>query len=92
MEINVVIPTGGTALDALITAADTDSRFNFNSTYFGNIGYCVNAIAGTANSPTCAWDFYYTIPGIAEASSPLGFSSVVIPGNNWKITLRYEKA
>ena len=92
MEIDVEIPTGGTALDVIIAAADKDSSFNFNSTYFGNVGFDIYSIAGTATTPSCYWSSYYVIPGgKGETSSSLGFSNIVIPGNKWEIILRYEK-
>ncbi len=89
----VKIETGGTALDVMIAAADKKSAFNFKSTYFGNSGYFITEIGGTANDvgTGCFWSFYYKIPGVPETQSSLGVSSVVIPGNGWIVTLRYEQ-
>ncbi len=91
----VRIETGGTALDVMIAAADKNSALNFKSTYFGNSGYFITQIGDTANNAAigtgCFWSFYYTIPGLPETQSSLGVSNVVIPGDNWIVTLRYEQ-
>ena len=87
---DVQIVPGGTALDVMIAAADKDSSFNFKSTYYGNSGYFIDSIDKTSNEKPCYWSFYYEIPGLPETKSPLGVSSVVIPGNGWHIIMRYE--
>lgn len=87
----VQLETGGTALDVMIAAADRDRSFNFKSSYFGNSGYFIDSIAGIASSNPCYWFFYYKIPGLPETKSSLGVSNVVIPGNGWRIIMRYEE-
>lgn len=48
METHVSIETADTGLDVMIAAADKYSDFNFKSTYFGNTGFSIESIAGTA--------------------------------------------
>ena len=91
----VRIGAGGTALDVMIAAADKRRALNFKSTYFGNSGYFITQIGGTANNASigtgCFWSFYYKIPGLDETRSSLGVSNVVIPGDGWIVIWRYEQ-
>ena len=88
----VDIVKGGTALDVMIAAADQDRKFDFQAQYNGNIGFMINAIGDVqVDNKTAYWAFFYTIPGLSETPSSLGVSSVVIPGNDWKIVMRYTK-
>ena len=91
-SIVVQIAKGGTAMDVMIAAADKDSKFKFQATYYGTRGYDVDAIRGTAKKGSGSWVFYYKISGVSkEIKSSLGVSNVVIPGENWEIIMRYEK-
>ena len=88
----VRIEAGGTAFDVMQAAADKDRNFNFQTKYFGNIGFSVRDIGGTESVPSdnCFWFFYYIIPGVrGEIRSSLGVSNLIIPGDNWQIILRY---
>ena len=91
-SIIMQIAKGGTAMDIMIAAADKDSKFNFWATYYGNMGYSIDAIRGAAKKGSGSWVFYYKIPGVSkEIKSFFGVSNVVIPGDNWEIIMRYEK-
>lgn len=88
-EIRVRVETGSTVFDAMVAAADRNRDYNFQTTYFGDSGFFIDAINGTASQNPCFWFFYYVIPGLSEQKSQFGVSNVVVPGDNFSIILRY---
>ena len=86
----VQIAKGSTALDVMAAAADQDTKFNFQATYYGNSGYFTDAIGGvSAASGSFYWSFFYeNLETTEETSSTLGVSNVAILGNGWKIIQR----
>ena len=91
-SILVQIETGNTALDVLVAAADNNSYYNFKTSYYGNAGFAIDAINGTASQNPCYWFFYYQIPGLPLQMSQLGVSNVVVPGNRFAVVMRYMKS
>ena len=89
----VQIAKGGTALDVMTAAADKDKKFNFTTTYKSNEGYHIDNIIGEDNTPRAGfWVFYYRNPTMSEIKkSSLKVSSLLIPGNDWEIVMKYEK-
>ena len=85
------IAKGGTALDVMTAAADQNKKFNFQTTYTGNIGYDIVGI-GDIKDGSDSWSFNYILPGMLKVKeSPLKVSNIIIPGNDWEIIMRYEK-
>ena len=74
----------------MIAAADANESYNFKTSYFGNSGFFIDAVNGTANTASCFWFFYYQIPGLSPVSSKLGVSNVVVPGYGFAVILRYN--
>ena len=72
-------------------AADRNRFYNFKTTYFGDIGFSINAINGTASQNPCFWFFDYIIPGLPVQRSQFGVSNVVVPGDGFIIILKYTK-
>ena len=75
----------------MIAAAESDNSYNFQTTYFGEIGFFIDAVNGTANKGACFWYFYYQIPGLPVTLSQLGISNVVVPGTGFTVILRYRE-
>ena len=88
----MLVETGATAFDVMIAAADSYNSYDFQTTYFGNTGFFVNAVNGTASVGSCFWFFYYQFPGLPVTLSQLGVSNVVVPGNGFTVILRYRGA
>lgn len=88
--VTVSIGTGDTALDVLEAAVDVNSGYRFTATYFGSLGYLIDAINGTASKDPCYWFFYYQKPGMEPVFSDVGVSSFVIPEDGYSIIFRYE--
>ena len=78
-------------LDVMIAAADRNREYNFKSTYFGDSGFFIDAINGTANQDPCYWFFDYIIPGLPAQRSQFGVSNVVVPGDRFSIIFRYMR-
>ena len=90
--IRLMVETGSTALDVMITAADLNRSYNFETSYFGDIGFAIDAVNGTASTSKCFWFFYYQFPGQSKpVKSQLGVSNVVVPGDGSTIILRYQR-
>ena len=89
--ISVIVETGSTVLDVMIAAADRSRYFNFKSTYYGDTGFFIEAVNGTANSDPCYWFFDYVIPGLPVQRSQFGVSNVVVPGDGFSVIFRYMK-
>ena len=87
----VRIANGGTALDVMTAAADQDEKFNFQARYYGNTGYTIDAIGNNpASKGSSYWAFsYYNPKTEEETSSSFGVSNVVIPGNGWRVIMKY---
>ena len=90
-RISVIVETGSTVLDAMIAAADRNSYFNFKSTYFGDSGFFIEAINGTANQDPCYWFFDYIFPGLSAQRSQFGVSNVVVPSGGFSVVFRYMR-
>ena len=92
-RISVIVETGSTVLDVMIAAANRNRYFNFKSSYFGEGGYLITAINGTAASiqNRCYWYWYYVIPGSGKKKSRLLVSNVVVPSNDFSVIFSYEK-
>ena len=90
-RISVIVETGSTVLDVMIAAADRSRYFNFKSTYFGDSGFFIEAINGTANQDPCYWFFDYIIPGLSAQRSQFGVSNVVVPGDGFSVIFRYMR-
>ena len=88
--ITVLVETGATVFDVMIAAADANDSYDFTASYFGDSGFFINAVNGTANAFPCFWFFFYRIPGLPETQSPLGVSNVVVPGSGFSVILRYQ--
>jgi hypothetical protein len=86
----VLVETGATAFDVMIAAADASGDYDFTTSYFGDSGFFIDAVNGTANASPCFWFFYYQISGLPETLSPLGVSNVVIPGSGFTVILRFQ--
>ena len=92
--ITVLVETGATVHDVMIAAANVDNSYNFKTTYFGDniIGFYTEAIGATANAPPCFWWFFFQMPGLPVTFSPLGTTNVVVPGDEFTVIFRYQKA
>lgn len=75
----------------MIQAADRNRFYNFKTTYFGDSGFFVDAINGTASQDPCYWFFDYIIPGLSVQRSQFGVSNVIVPGDGFTIILVYTK-
>ena len=73
----------------MIAAADRNRDYNFQTTYFGDSGFFIDAINGTANQNPCFWFFDYIIPGLPVQRSQFGVSNVVVPGDRFSIILSF---
>ena len=86
----VIVETGATVFDVMIAAADVDNSYDFTTSYFGDSGFFIDAVNGTANAAPCFWFFFYQIPGLPVTLSQLGVSNVVVPGSGFTVILRYQ--
>ena len=89
--IRLIVETGSTAFDAMIAAADRNRAYNFKTSYFGDSGFFIDSVSGTASTSKCFWFFFYTIPGVQQPiPSQLGVSNVVVPGDGFGVILSYQ--
>ena len=90
-EITVTVETGATAFDVMVAASDTDRSYNFTASYFGNIGFYIDAINGTANTETCFWYYFYQTrpPALPIESSSAGLA-VGVTTNGFIVIFRYK--
>ena len=86
------VESDATAFDVMIAAAESDNSYDFRTSFFGEIGFFIEAVNGTANMGACFWYFYYQIPGRPVTLSDLGVSNVVVPGSGFTVILRYRGA
>ena len=90
-RINLIVETGSTVFDVMIAAADRNRDYNFKTTYFGDSGFFIDAINGTASQAPCYWFFDYVIPGLEVQRSQFGVSNVVVPGDGFSIIFKYMR-
>ena len=96
-SIPIVVLAGSTAFRVMENAVNSyGSSYKFTATYFGSLGFLIDAINGIPCAVTqlppsvCYWEFYIKYPNGTEVSSSVGVSSFTFNSDGYGMTMRYH--